>query len=76
MRSISACSRWASTARSLGPLAVFEDLDLLQVLERLGERRLGGVELVLEVVGRPAQIVAADHGGAGIGRIGEVARCR
>ena len=55
-------------------VALVEQLDLLELLERLGERKPRLLELALELVGRALQIVAPPHRRLGIGRIGEMRR--
>src|SRR5690242_18161935 len=55
-------------------IALVEQLDLLELLERLAERRLGVVELTLELVGGALEILLPPHRGLGVGRIGEMRR--
>src|SRR5581483_6178228 len=54
-------------------VAFVEQLDLLHLLEGLGQRQLGVFELDLQVVGRALQVFTPLHGRLGIGRIGKVA---
>src|SRR5262249_60611662 len=53
-------------------IALVEQLDLLEVFERLAQRRLGLVELSFQFVGRALEILAPLHGRLGVGRIGEM----
>src|SRR5262245_39210406 len=53
-------------------VALIEQLYLLQLFERLAQRRLGVVELPLELIGGALEVLAPLDGGLGIGRIGEV----
>src|SRR5215218_5950783 len=55
-------------------VALVEQLHLLQLFERLAERRLGFVELPFELIGRAPEILAPLDGGLGIGRIGKMRR--
>ena len=74
MASSSACS-WAASLGALAHLvALVEQLDLLQLLEGLGQRLLGVVELGLQLVGRMLEVLAPLDRGLGIGRIGEMGR--
>src|SRR4051812_44155947 len=69
----------ALLARILGnPLAhlvaLVEQLDLLELLERFGERKARLLELALQLVGRTLEIVAPSERRLGIGRISEMRR--
>src|ERR1700742_644522 len=55
-----------------GLVALVEQLDLLELLERLCQRCLGLFELTAQLVGRTRQIFAALDRSLGIGRISEV----
>ena len=55
-------------------VALVEQLDLLQLLERLGERHAGVLELALQLVGRALEVVAPSDRRLGVGRIGEMRR--
>src|SRR5215475_13081536 len=55
-------------------VAFVEQLDLLQFLERFAERRLGVVELSLELADRALEILAPLDRGLGISRIGKMRR--
>src|SRR5262249_18825485 len=55
-------------------VALVEQLDLLELLERLGECHPGILELALELVGRALEVVAPPDRRLGIGRIGEMRR--
>ena len=57
-------------------VALIEQLDLLELLEGLGQRLLGVVELDLQLVGRVLEVLAPLDRGLGIGRIGEMGRDR
>ena len=53
-------------------VALVEQLDLLELLEGLGEGLLGVVELSLQFVGRVLEVLAPLDGGLGVGRIGKM----
>src|SRR5688572_23519139 len=62
----------------LGPfahlVALVEQLDLLELLERFAEMRLRLVELGPKLGHRALEVLTPLHGGLGIGRIGEMRR--
>ena len=55
-------------------VALVEQLDLLELLERLGERHAGVLELAFQLIGRALEIVAPADRRLGVGRIGEMRR--
>src|SRR5215475_4616892 len=55
-------------------VAFVQQLDLLKLLESIVERRLGVVELYLQLVGRTLEVLAPLDRRLGVGRIGEVRR--
>ncbi len=54
------------------PVAVVQQLDLLELLERLRQRVLGVVELNLQLVGGMLEVLAPLDRSLGVGRIGEM----
>src|SRR5206468_1761344 len=55
-------------------VALVEQLDLLELLEGVGERVLGLVELAAQFAGRALEVLAPPDRGLGVGRIGEMGR--